>query len=81
MEIEKMVIEMHGDIKTLVSEFKALNGTVKENKENITKHELESKIYRYRIDITWFILQGIKWALVSGLVWRGFEFAHWLIAK
>lgn len=67
-KFEDKIIEMHGDIKKLVAEFKAMNGTLIKTQNNFCDHETESKIHRYRITILWFIAQGIKYALGGGFL-------------
>ena len=75
---EKTIIDMSGDIKVLVSEFKAMNGSLRSTKVGYEKHEEDSKIYRKQIDVIWAAIHTIKWAIVlvfgSGLVWRIVEF-------
>lgn len=78
---EEKLLEMYGDIKTLVAEFKAMNGSLKATTEEFKKHDLDSQEFRYKVNITWFILQGFKYALISGLVWRGFEFIHYMLTR
>jgi len=65
---EDLLLEMHGDVKTLVAEFKAMNGTLKETKNDIEKHKEESELHRYRITVLWFVAQGIKWAIGGGIL-------------
>ena len=60
------VSEMHGDLKVLVSEFKAMNGSLRNTKQNFEEHEKESKKYRHQIDVLWSAINAIKWAI--GLV-------------
>jgi len=66
-KFEDKIIEMHGDIKTLIAEFKSMNGSLRETKEGFDKHKKESEIFRYRITITWFVMQTIKWVIGGGL--------------
>jgi hypothetical protein len=63
------VSDMHGDIKVLIAEFKAMNGCLISTKLNIEKHEEDSKHYRTQIDILWASLHTIKWAI--GLLCAG----------
>ena len=72
------VSEIHGDIKVLVSEFKAMNGSLRETKATNKEHIEESKPYREKINIIWSAIHTIKYAIVlvfgSGLIWRIVEF-------
>ena len=69
---------MSGNIKVLVSEFKAMNGSLRDTKQGYEKHELESKTYRNQVSILWAAVHTIKWAIMlvfgSGLVWRVMEY-------
>ena len=75
---EKEIIEMCGDVKVLVSEFKAMNGSLRETKATNKEHIEESKPYREKINVIWSAIHTIKYAIVlvfgSGLVWRIIEF-------
>ena len=63
-----LLMEISGDIKTLVTEFKAMNGSLRDTEERFKEHEKESKIYRYHITIVWFVMQALKWAIGGGLL-------------
>ena len=65
-KFETTIIEMHGDLKTLVSEFKNMNGTLRNTKQDIEKHELESTPYRKKIDEVWAGIHFAKW--IIGLI-------------
>jgi len=67
-KFEDKIIEMHGDIKCLLSEFKAMNGKLYQTKTDMDDHKKESEIHRYRITVIWFIMQGIKWAVGGGIL-------------
>lgn len=67
-KFEDKIIEMHGDVKCLLSEFRAMNGNLKETKSEMEEHKKESEIHRYRITILWFIAQGIKYSLGAGFL-------------
>jgi len=73
-KFEKTIMEMHGDIKTLVSEFKAMNGALRDTKFKSEKHEEESTPYRRKIDILWSSIHTIKWAIGllfgAGMIWK-----------
>jgi hypothetical protein len=75
--IEK-VNEMHGDIKVLVTEFKAMNGTLRDTKLEFICHKQESISYRRQIDILWASVNTAKWAIGllfgTGLLWKVIEF-------
>ena len=76
-KFEDKIIEMSGDIKTLVAEFKAMNGSLLSTKHNFDKHEENSKIYRKQIDILWVAMQAFKWSALflfgSGCLWKLIE--------
>jgi hypothetical protein len=77
-KFENTIIEMAGDVKVLASEFKAMNGALRNTKQGYENHEKESKEYRDKVTIIWSAIHTIKWAIVlvfgSGLVWRLIEF-------
>ena len=62
-ELIKRINEMHGDIKVLVSEFKNMNGALRDTKARYDKHEEEGKDYRNKINILWSAIHTIKWAV------------------
>jgi hypothetical protein len=74
---EKDIIEMKGDLKVLVSEFKSMNGSLRNTKIESEKHIEEGKSYRHRVDTMWSIIHFLKWlvALIlgTGLLFNGFE--------
>lgn len=76
-KFEEKINEMHGDVKVLVTEFKNMNGALRETKRNYEKHEEESIPYRSKIDIIWSAIHTVKWAIIllfgSGVVWKFFE--------
>ena len=76
-KLESSVIEMAGDIKVLVSEFKAMNGSLRETKTDFKEHKVDSKLYRHRIDIVWAVIHTIKWAIIllfgTGIFWKAVE--------
>ena len=76
-KFEDKINEMHGDIKVLVSEFKAMNGALLRTKLDFDKHEEDSKLYRKQIDILWVAMQAFKWSAVfifgSGCIWKLLE--------
>jgi len=65
---EDVVREMSGDIKSLLSEFRAMNGQLKQTQKDFRVHETESDGFRYKITIMWFIMQGIKWTIGGGVL-------------
>jgi len=73
-KFEDKINEMHGDLKVLVSEFRNMNGALRDTKTSYEKHENESKPYRHKIDIIWSALHTIKWATVllfgTGILWK-----------
>ena len=77
-KFEERIITMSEDVKVLVSEFKAMNDSLRDTKKGYEKHEDESKEYRNKINIIWSTLHTLKYAVVlifgSGLLWRLIEF-------
>ena len=71
------VRDIHGDVKVLVSEFKAMNGSLRDTKAEIKEHKQESDPYRRKIDVVWSSLHAIKWAIFllfgTGVFWKAFE--------
>ena len=76
-QYEEKLMEMYGDIKTLVSEFKAMNGSLREYKVRLTNHEEEAVKYRRWVDIMWGATHTIKWAIIlvfgTGTLWKVIE--------
>jgi len=73
-KFETDIIEMHGDIKTLLAEFRNMNGSLIRTKAKVEKHEEESVDFRRKVDIMW---AGLKIAgvivgflLGSGVLWN-----------
>jgi hypothetical protein len=63
-DMSEKVIEMHGDIKVLVTEFKAMNGSLVKTKEKFDAHKDESVDYRRKVDIIWAVVHSTKWLLI-----------------
>jgi len=76
-DLVKTVNEIHGDVKVLVSEFKAMNGSLRTYKAGQETHESESKPYRHKIDTIWSVFHTIKWAIGlifgTGILFKMFE--------
>ena len=64
-KFEDRVIEMCGDIKTLVAEFKSMNGSLRNTKTNFEKHDDESDTFRTRVNILWYGLFYTGWIIVA----------------
>jgi len=62
---EDKVLEMSGDIKTLVAEFKAMNGSLRETKAGFEKHDNESDKFRARVNILWYGLFYTGWIILA----------------
>lgn len=77
-KFEKTIMEMAGDVKVLASEFKAMNGSLRETKRVAEEHVIESKPYREKVSVIWSTIHTVKWAIMlvfgSGLIWRLIEF-------
>lgn len=61
---EVLLREMSGDLKTLVSEFRAMNGALRNTKSDLEKHGEESTLYRRRIDVVWTVVHTLKWIVI-----------------
>ena len=74
--IEK-VNEIHGDVKVLVSEFRAMNGSLRETKVKAEEHIKDGVDYRNKVNIIWSTIHTIKWAIGltfgTGLLWKLLE--------
>jgi len=73
-DISEKVNEMHGDIKVLMAEFRAVNGTMAKTKEKFDAHKVESVDYRRKVDIIWAVVHSTKWLLIflfgTGVLFR-----------
>lgn len=80
MEQKQILMEMYGDIKTLVSEVKAINGDLRETKTQFNEHKKESVSYRKKIDELWAGVHFAKWIIMlifgTGLL---FNLIGWII--
>ena len=74
---EDLLREMHGDIKKLVSEVQAINGSVCSTKHDIVDHKKESVRYRKKVDEAWAIIHTLKYAITllftAGFIWKLIE--------
>ena len=71
---EDLLREMHGDIRSLLSEFKAMNGDLRSTKHRFDTHDDESKLFRGQVTTLWAVLHGAKWVITlmlgtGGLLW------------
>ena len=66
-KFEDKVIEMSGDIKTLVAEFKAMNGSLRETKTGFEKHDDESGRFRARVNILWYGIFYTGWIILAAI--------------
>ena len=69
--------EIHSDLKVLVSEFKGMNGALKDTKLKADCHiDIESPKYRKKVDEIWAGIHFSKWIigliLGSGLLFNFF---------
>lgn len=71
---ENTLREMHGDLKTLITEFRNMNGRLLEAVKRQNDHECTSYTYRRKIDVMWSGIHLIKWIILlvfgSGLVFN-----------
>ena len=79
MDDKQMLIEIYGDVKTLVSEVKAINGSLRETRTDIDEHKKESIPYRKKIDELWMGVHVVKWVIMllfgTGLI---FNIIKWI---
>ena len=61
---EDKLIEMAGDIKTLLAEFRNMNGRLVETTLAVKEHEKDSQNYRRKVDITWAVVHSLKWVII-----------------
>lgn len=64
-KFEDKVIEMHGDIKQLVSEFRGMNGALKDTKRRFDLHSEESQQYRTQTTTIWTTLIVLKYVVIA----------------
>lgn len=62
-KFEERIIEMSGDVKSLVTEFRSMNGTLKKAIEDFETHESDSVPYRRKIDVLWTATAVLGWAI------------------
>jgi len=62
-EIDNLALEMHGDLKTLVAEFKAMNGKLVDTKKRFDKHEEDSMGFRDKVNMLWAVMHSAKWVI------------------
>jgi len=63
MEHDKIILEMHGNIKTLMAEFKAMNGKLATTKSGFEKHHEESIAFRDKVNMLWAVMHSAKWVI------------------
>ena len=61
------ILEMSGDVKTLIAKFDNMNGKLVDTKLRYDKHEEESKIFRHKVDTIWTVVHTVKWIIGSSL--------------
>ena len=62
-KFEDLIITMAGDIKTLVAEFKAMNGKLVNTKAGFEKHHEESVDFRDKVNMLWAVMHSAKWVI------------------
>ena len=60
---EERIIEMSGDIKLLLSEFKAMNGKLVTTKAGFEQHHEESIDFRDKVNMLWAVMHSTKWVI------------------
>lgn len=63
MTIDDKVNEMHSDVKVLVTEFKNMNGELRDTKQRFDKHEEESVSFRTKVTELWAGVHFSKWVI------------------
>ena len=61
---ETTIMEMHGDLKKLVSEIEQMNGSVVNTKKDVDKHIETSNPYRKKVDMVWAGIQVVKYIIM-----------------
>ena len=73
-KFEGNIIEMSGDIKSLLAEFRTMNGSLLRAKERLQTHENDSVGFRKKVDLLWGGVHTAKWIigllLGAGIIWR-----------
>ena len=76
-KLNDRTLETHGDIRGLLAEFKAMNGTLQYTTREFNEHKKDSQHYRDKINILWSTVHTVKWAigllLGTGIVWKVVE--------
>ena len=75
-KFEERVIEMSGDIKKLLAEFKSMNGQLKDTKRRFDKHDDESDGFRDKVNMLWAVMHSAKWVITLFL--GGGALAVWI---
>ena len=72
---ESIITEMRTDIKDLLAEFRAMNGSLKDTKHRFDKHSEESDNYRQKTTTIWTTLIVFKYIVMlllgGGLLTQG----------
>ena len=61
---EGLLLEMHGDVKTLVAQFKAMNGRLVDVNAKFKIHDKESISIRDKVKLMWAVLHSFKWVMI-----------------
>ena len=61
---EKLLMEMHGDVKTLVAEFRNMNGRLITVAKDFKEHSNSSIPIRDKVKLMWTILHSFKWVMI-----------------
>ena len=61
---ENLLLEMHGDVKTLVAQFKAMNGRLVNVVKDFDAHSVESISIRDKVKLMWAVLHAFKWIML-----------------
>lgn len=62
-KIDSLALEMHGNIKTLIAEFKSMNGKLVDTKKRFDKHDDESTHFRDKVNMLWAVMHSAKWVI------------------
>ena len=57
-------VRVEGKIDTLIAEFKAMNGALKDTKVDFNEHKKVAWGYRKKIDILWAVIHAVKWTVM-----------------
>ncbi len=58
---EEKISDMSGDIKSILTEFKNMNGSLRDTKRDFEKHEKYSTRFRTKVNVLWYGAIVLGW--------------------